>query len=221
MKKHAFIATPAYGGSVCVIYVQALIDLAVILLKNKIPCTRGYICNSALVHDARNRLVRDFLASPATDMLFIDADIGFDPYAGYRLLMSKEDVIGGAYPQKRDNLLFNVGLKPDAVTKGRLMEVDYLGTGFLKISRRAIETMIQKWPQRQYGDHQIGKGMVPAVFDTSMDNGKLQGEDVLFCRRWQECGGTVWLDPDMAFGHVGTKDYIGNFADLLRKANAA
>lgn len=219
MKTHAFIATPAYGGVVTVPYLQSMIDLAILLMQAKIPLTRGFIVNSALVHDARNRLVRDFLASPATDLLFIDADIGFDAYGGLRLIRSKEDVIGGAYPKKTDNLMFNAGFRSDAKTKGRLISVDYLGAGFLKISRAAILKMIATWPERQYGDSD--NDAVPAIFDTCMDGGKLAGEDVLFCRRWAECGGTVWCDPDIDFCHTGTKDFTGNFGEILKRAAAA
>src|SRR6202030_4716063 len=58
----------------------------------------------ALITRARASLVAQFLDDPAaTHLLFIDADIGFEPDQVMRLVASGGDMVGGAYPIKRVN----------------------------------------------------------------------------------------------------------------------
>lgn len=223
MKKHVFVATPTHSGKVTVQYCQSVIGLTEICLKNKITVTRSFIIGNSFIADARNRCVRDFLDSPATDLLFIDDDIGFDPYGAFRLIQSKEDVIGGVYPQKTDNLVFNIGLSPGCQNKGRLMEAEYIGAGLLKISRKAIERMREAYPQQVYRFAKIDEGRsadIPNLFGPE-DLDSFQGEDVAFFRRWQKMGGKLWCDPDINMCHTGVKDFVGNFSGLLRKVEAA
>lgn len=220
MRKHVFVATPSHSGKVTVNYCQSLVGFVDICIKNKVAVTRSFITGNSFIADARNRCVRDFLDSDATDLLFIDDDIGFDPYGAYRLIQSKEDVIGGVYPQKTNDLVFNVGLREGCKTKGRLLEVEYIGAGLLKISRRAIKKMMEHYPKQVYRLARLDEGRsedVPNLFGPE-DVNAFQGEDVAFMKRWQKCGGKVWCDPDINFSHTGIKDYTGNFSDLLSRA---
>lgn len=214
--RHAFIATPTHDGKLCAEYVKSLIDTLPMLNMNGIAYTQSFCIGNALVHDARNRLVSWFMArEDATDLLFIDADIAWDAKDALALVMSPHDVIGGTYRQKRDDQeMYNVaGLNPCATG---LIEVDYLGTGFLKISRRAIEKLMKAHPEKKYagpdGNDCFG------LFEAPIENGKLTGEDAMFCRRWRAIGGKVFLVPDMTLHHIGTKLYTGNFAKLIASA---
>lgn len=219
--RHAFIATPVHNGMLHVAYVQSFMQTAGLLSQNGVAFTHSFLIGNSLVHDARNRLITDFInREDATDLLFIDADIGWAPEDALRLIQSPHDVIGGAYPQKREDVVrFNVGLKRDAVQTTSLLEVDFLGTGFLKISKRAAKKLVKGHPEWVYGDGNGGK--VYALFDTCMSAGKIEGEDVVFCRRWQEAGGRVFLDPNMTLVHVGEKAYRGNFSELIARAREA
>jgi hypothetical protein len=216
--RHLYIATPSHSGETVSEYDQSLIDTTALLARNGVHYTHGVIIGNALVHDARNQLVSWFLATDATDMLFIDADIGWQPEAALRLALSPHDVIGGAYPQKREGVeTYNVaGLKPSS---SGLVEVDYMGTGFLKIRRRAIEKLIKAHPDTRY---QAADGReVYGLFQAPIADGKLTGEDAFFCRLWRASGGKVFLDPDMTLWHVGRKVWCGNFGELVRRANDA
>jgi hypothetical protein len=35
-------------------------------------------------------------------------------------------------------------------------------------------------------------------------------EDYTFCRRWQEIGGDIWLDPSISLNHYGSFCFQGN-----------
>src|SRR5262249_61656015 len=49
---------------------------------------------------ARNELASDALHDGAEALMFIDADIGFDPADALRLLARPEPVVAGIYPKK-------------------------------------------------------------------------------------------------------------------------
>ena len=214
-RKHLFIATPSHSGQVCCEYTKSLILTLPALAQNGIVFTHSFLMNNAIIQDARNRMVADFMASGATDLLFIDADISWEPEDAIRLALSPHDVIGGAYRQKREDAeMYNIGgMKPGGQ---RLIEVDYLGTGFLKISRRAIEKLTKIHQDTKY-QNRDGSDCY-GLFDVEIANGRITGEDALFCRRWNAAGGKVFLDPNMTLWHIGSKAYRGNFGELIARA---
>lgn len=212
-RKHLFIATPVHSWDVSIGYCRSLTETVAELLNRGIPYTHYFNVGNALVHDARNRCVAAFMASPATDLLFIDADMGWEARDAVRLALSPQDVVGGAYRQKRDEEMYNVAIRGPG--PHGLLQCDYIGTGFLKISRKAIERLQDTLGDRKYGGEN-GEDIY-AVFDTSMADGKLQGEDALFCRRWRELGGECYCIPDMTLTHFGTKPFEGNLAQLAAR----
>ena len=110
--KSMMIATPMYGGNCHGMYAKACIDLAMLLGMQGVPHRFYYIFNESLITRARNYLVDEFLRSEDNDgkpleyMLFIDADIHFDPRDALAMLAlagpGKEDrrVIGAPYTKK-------------------------------------------------------------------------------------------------------------------------
>ena len=97
------VATPCFGGQVSSIYTASLFKLQIALrsysdIKLKLEMQQ----NDALITRARANLVSAFLDDPAaTHLLFIDADIGFEPEQVLRLLACGADVCAGVYPIKR------------------------------------------------------------------------------------------------------------------------
>jgi hypothetical protein len=213
MQRHVFIATPCHSGEVRCEFVRSLVSTLPLLFQNGIAFTQSFCIGNALVHVARNSMVAWFMAQKdATDLLFIDADMAWEPECALRLALSPHDVIGGAYLQKREGQeIYNVA--PYRGTATTLIECDYLATGFLKISRRAVERLIKAHPETKYLDSHGYE--CHGLFDTSLGEGKVIGEDALFCRRWRALGGKILCDPDMTITHIGTKPYTGNFADLI------
>ena len=99
------VATPCFGGQVSSIYAGSIFRLqqAVRSMSNfdlKVHLRDG----DALITRARANLVTLFLDDPkATHLLFVDADIGFEPEQAFRLIESGADVVAGVYPIKRVN----------------------------------------------------------------------------------------------------------------------
>lgn len=215
--RHVFIATPTHSNEVCCEYVRSLVSSVPYFMQNGLAFTQSFMIGNALIHDARNRMVAWFMnQEECTDLLFIDADIGWDPKDAYALATSPHDVIGAAYPQKReDKELYNVaGLKPGPTN---IMEVDYIGTGFLKISRKAIKELQKAHPEKKYSDPHGFECY--GLFEAPIENGTITGEDAFFCRRWRDLGNKVFMVPDVTLLHVGMKAYEGNFAKLITRVS--
>jgi len=110
--KSMMIATPMYGGNCHGMYAKACIDLAMLLGMQGVPHRYYYIFNESLITRARNYLVDEFLRSKDNDgkpleyLLFIDADIHFDPRDALAMLAlagpGKDDrrIIGAPYTKK-------------------------------------------------------------------------------------------------------------------------
>jgi hypothetical protein len=172
------IGTPCYGGLVTHVYMQSMLKL---MMAPPQPGVRLGIIMSAhdsLITRARNAIVANFLDTPdATHLMFIDADIGFEPKELYRLLALDEDLAAGRYPLKvRDWVrtmalaqaappganLESLGLSyvghPCAVeeieTRDGFMTGIYAGTGFMMIKRRVLERMIAAYPETKYREAQ-------------------------------------------------------------------
>jgi hypothetical protein len=91
---------------------------------------------------ARNMLAARFLASGATDLMFIDDDIGWDQNDVTRLLASEQPLIAGTYRRKNDNDQGIAGwcceFLPDATQELRVdamgnIEAARVGTGFMRV----------------------------------------------------------------------------------------
>jgi hypothetical protein len=99
-KRKLFVATPMYGGSCNGMYMKSCLDLQGIMQQYGIECRFSFIFNESLITRARNYLVDEFLRSSMTHLLFLDADIHFDPRDVVAMLAMDKDVIGAPYPKK-------------------------------------------------------------------------------------------------------------------------
>ena len=69
--------------------------------NNGVAITLKILSQESLIPRGRNTLVAEFLGrSELTHLLFIDADIGFDPMGILRMLAFDKPLIGGAYAKK-------------------------------------------------------------------------------------------------------------------------
>ena len=98
-----------------------------------------------------------------------------------------------------------------------LIKLHDAGTGFMMIKREAILKLIKKYPEMKYNnDVQMGgvdlKDNFYALFDTMIDpiDKRYLSEDYTFCRRWQDMGGDIWLDPSISLNHYGSFCFQGN-----------
>lgn len=239
MQPHIFLATPCYGGVVTQGYMQSVCALMAAAPSAGLDLTLALLGQDALITRCRNTLVSHFTAHPqATHILFVDADISFEPEHVLRLLRAQKPVVAGIYPLKAyywdaarqvrvasGEPLETAGLhyvgKPDAadriVRDGDFATAAFAGTGFMLIERETIERLAAAHPETRYRSidaYRSDDQAMPeafALFDCMIDpeTGIYMSEDFTFCRRWQRLGGHVWLDTRAELVHSGPSDFHG------------
>lgn len=101
-----FLATPMYGGQCTGSYAKSVIDLSMLCAVNGIRMKHYFLFNESLIQRARNYCVDEFMRSDCTHMLFIDADISFNPRDALTLLglqindPEQFDILSAPYPKK-------------------------------------------------------------------------------------------------------------------------
>ena len=98
---HVLIATPCYGEMCSSYYMRSMTGLFAFAAQNKISMGLQTIGNESLITRARNQIVYNFMENEKlTHLMFIDADISFDPIDVFKLVLHKKDVTAAAYPMK-------------------------------------------------------------------------------------------------------------------------
>jgi len=106
-----------------------------------------------------------------------------------------------------------------------LVKLKDAGTGFMCIQKDVIQKMFDALPETKYvNDINVDAKFEPfmyALFDCIIDpeSRRYLSEDYTFCRRWQDMGGEVWLDPRTALNHVGHYTFRGNIRKLFTGKN--
>lgn len=104
-----------------------------------------------------------------------------------------------------------------------LMRVKDAGTGFMMIKRDTIMKMVEHYPELKYENDM--QNMAPEVakhchslFDTMHcpETNRYLSEDYTFCRRWQQMGGHIWIDPRIQLNHWGNYLFKGNVTALFK-----
>lgn len=228
--KGLWVAIPAYTGFVHVETAHCVNVEVYEALNRNIPFLVTFHEQDPIISRCRNSMVANFLASDPkvfTDMIFLDADVGFSPGSLVKLAQYPVDIVGAVYPFRRDPLGFPVQLLKDKTpdpTHG-LIQVAGVAAGCLRISRKALEKMVETFPELQYEEDNVPQKHTWAFFDfvrRPNKDGKniFCGEDYVFCALAREAGFNVWVDPDMSMQHVGAKKFIGHLGDYLKAQEA-
>jgi len=238
------IATPAYGGGMHTQFVRSLLALQKTLMVCGIEHQFNQIYNESLISRARNGLAQQFLASDCTDLIFIDADIEFDPADVVALMHFDKELIGGAYPLKKinwDAVRAAVAKNPEIPAEAlksvgcfyashlldgsntmrpfEPLEAEELATGFMLVKREVFEALQPHVPT--YFPVFSGEKDRPVHWDyvqVGVHEGRYESEDYSFCRKWRELGGKIYMCPWMKLTHHGNYPFPGNMkaqADYL------
>jgi hypothetical protein len=223
-----FIGTPMYGGNCTGGYASSILNLSRI-----VNFQHQFITNESLITRARNMIAHCFLKTECTHLLFIDADIAFDPQDVAKMLDSKVDLIGGLYPKKYinwgrvhdavkrgvtpENLPFSAGdyyVRGDVIRGSQQpVEVLSVGTGLMLIHRSVFEALKPETPVSRLGSTLVGEinttDKVHHFFDTGVDQrtGEFLSEDYAFCQRWRAKGGKIYAAPWVKTMHIGTHHF--------------
>ncbi len=220
--KFVAIGSPAYGDSFCAEYIRSVLETQSAFTRHGVEFA-FITAGDALVTRARNAVASIFLDVPeATHLWFQDADMGWDPQGILRMLASGHDVIGIAGKRKVDTPSYCVNVEAPFAFKDNfgMITVNDIGTGCLLISKKALLTVIENFPET-YNDASLNRKMYN-IFETHVDdNNFFWSEDYGFCRKWRACGGEVWCDPTQSMIHIGRKAWKGAFLDYMEGREVA
>lgn len=177
-----FIATPMYGGQCCGMYMKSCLDLQTIFQQYGIPSRFSFIFNESLITRARNYLVDEFLRTDFTHLLFLDADIHFNPQDIVAMLALDKEVIGAPYPKKAMNwgniaaaarnhpnlepkelenvvgdYVFNVVKGTERFQVSEPLEVMEIGTGYMLVKREVFPLFAAAYPELKYRPDHVGQ----------------------------------------------------------------
>lgn len=190
------VATPCLSGTTSAEFTKALVDTAKALTLAGIEMQWRALSFCNFIHAARNQMVREFLASDYTDLVFIDDDMGWEVEGLLKMLSADVDVVGAICPRRKDPQEWNVNLLSDSegmrIECDGLLESSYVGTALMRIRRSALERMDR-------------------AFDAGYEEGGFIGEDAWFCREFRRLGGKIWAFPDITITHTGPKSWSGNY----------
>lgn len=180
--------------------------------------------SSANISNARNEVVRQFLAMPSRPewLWMVDTDMEWQADAVHRLIESAYDdggdlkahIVGGLCFGVHDGRLWptlyrlgeaddgEIGVfryndypRPERDGDDCMFGVDATGAAFLLIHRQVLEDMLERQFNRTY----------PWFQEMELD-GKTCGEDFTFCLRARQAGYPTWVNTGVRIGHH--KSYV-------------
>jgi len=203
--------------------VASLLATQDLLASKRIPFEVQLQVGNSLVTHARSKIAHTFLKSDKSLLFWVDSDIEWEAKDFLRLcaLATKMDVVGGAYPAKRDPIVFFLDPSSDgdiASNEYGCLKIGGWGMGFTVMNRRVIEAMAAKSPKLKFNG---SDEPIAHMFRCDEIDGFARGEDMAFFADVKELGFEAFLDPSVTLGHIGSKTYTASIADMLRPIGEA
>jgi glycosyltransferase involved in cell wall biosynthesis len=176
---------------------------------------------SAYISHARATMLRKALDTRPDAVVFLDHDLSWRPEDLVRLIETPGDVVAGLYRFKQPDEAYMGVLKSDEdgrpiTREDGCIRAEWVPAGFLKVTALAVHQFMGAYPDLVYGQR-----FRPSIdlFNHGAHEGLWYGEDYAFSRRWNDCGGAIWIVPDLDLTHHGAdgNPHPGNFHQFLRR----
>lgn len=219
-----YLAIPTYDGKIHWTTVAGISQAARWCGENKVGFAVDVIPGDAFIGKARNLLAHRFLKSGFRDLVFVDADVGFDLAGLGAICKAEPPIVMGLYRMKCPPPTRYPALLYDPVERHpsdpNLIKLQYGPAGFMRIRREVFETMQKAWPDEYY----VNAGSEPLYdyFPAGRVGNHFTGEDLNFCIRAQECGYDLWAMQNVKLKHTGEHAWESEWAidqlQLMEKA---
>lgn len=220
-KTRVHFCVPCYGGMITEQTFMSFIKWGNTARQLGIEWAIETMTNESLISRGRNTLTAKFLNNTeSTHLMFIDADIGWEPWHVLAMIDRDVDVIGGLYPMKTMPIKWVVnGFDGAEQGENGLQEVSKTGTGFLLIKRQVFEDMkahpaVKPFKSDIGLDPQLDQHM-RTYFDTAVRDNRYYSEDWTFCENWRDLGGKIWVDKRVMLRHTGSYVFDQNAQNEL------
>ncbi len=212
------IAMPCYGGLVSDKTAKGLFNLGKNLRSAGVDHGLLTMANESLVTRARSRIANFFMNNTEYErILFIDADIGFQPEDVFNLLKYDKDIVCGAYPMKGIPLQYNYNFSEPREEEGELIKIENIGFGFSLIKRKVFESIQQKHGEELKYYPPTNNSSTPPTekeyhnsyhyFLEIRKDMSFLPEDFSFFERAKSVGHSSWLNSSIRLEHVGSHVY--------------
>jgi len=216
--------------------------------ESLITRARNYCCDEFMRSDAEHLMFIDSdIGFNPQDVIALMALQAQNP--------EKYDIIGGPYPKKCiswekikhavdkgvadadpnvlekfvGDFVFNPKGGQQSIAIGEPCEVLEIGTGFMMITKPAMQKFTDSYPQYMYKpdhvrtEHFDGTREIMMYFQAEVDpvSKRYLSEDYWFCQKAQQIELKTWFCPWMKMQHVGTYIFGGSLADLASIGAAA
>lgn len=225
-KPSLYIAMPCYDS----VKIQTMVSMC----KLVADLTRAGIkvdintLKSPYISYARNILTAQFMKSNKDYLLFIDADVEFEPECPLRMVVAQKDIVCTPYRVKTNDpkVVRYTTSVPDndnvKVLPGGLVELTRGPSGMMLIHRRVFETLQKNRPDLEIQAHQhvdlFPEGFkIFSFWDCIFKDGKWTGDDIAFCNLATENGFKLYANIESEMVHHGGYGYKGRFGDGLIK----
>ncbi len=216
-----YIGMPSYDGKLHWTTMAGIVQVARFCGEKHLSICVDVIPGDAFIGKARDTIAARFLKTEFDDLIFIDADVGFNLQGFSALMTAPEDadIVMGLYRVKSDALRFP-GLMFDPVEHHpgtrRLIKMQNGPGGFMRVKRRVFEKMIERWPDEYYEAGELKlHNFFPCGLQQIKPHNIFKGEDIMFCERAQACGFHIWAVQDIELDHTGPKTFGANW-NVLR-----
>lgn len=217
-KRKIAIATPSYDGKVACNFAVSIAEIFRIAgAIPEIEVNLQFWMYEALVQKSRNNLFADAYNGGFDDLIFIDADQSFPAEMFFKLLVQPVDVVGVPVRMKTEQERYNI--RPEDPKRHEfdettgLLKVENIGTGFLRLSRKAMQALWDASPQ--YND---GGQIRRMICNLEIVNGGIISEDIQICEKLRKAGMEIYVDIEYTAKHFGTKCFEGNYKEYYQRS---
>jgi len=170
------------------------------------------------ISSARSIMTRKALDAGADAVVYIDHDLSWEPADLVKLLQTDGEVVAGTYRFKKEQeeymgAVFSNDRGTPLLRSDGCIKAEKVPAGFLKVTKKAIQQFMRAYPQLLYGEPD--KYSVD-LFNHGAHKGVWYGEDYAFSRNWIDCGGEIWIVPNLNIDHhTQERAFRGNFHRFL------
>ncbi len=151
----------------------------------------------------KNTVCARFLESNFTDLLFIDSAIEWGPLGLLRVITNENEIVGGSHlvGSKWTAVPVLKNGVPQGVMNGDspLLVAETLTSDFLRIKKTALQKFRDSYPETQYVDSTSPMMASDYMTTAFFDGYRGVSGDEMFCRRWSDLGGKLWIEPQIEF----------------------
>ena len=202
-----YLATPAYDGKTHTQYTMSLALTVNYLTSQGHQVFLDVDSSNTLLVAARNNFVHKFLKSDCTHLLMIDSDLGWNPAEFMEFIKSDKDFLAGIYPSRTvaKTFVYHPSINEDNsfVADGFLIKSTFVPSGFIMLKKEALQKMVKHFKELSYKSKDGLGDEGTLLFNTEIIDGEFCSEDYVFCKRAEEAGLQIWVDPRITFNHAG------------------